>query len=273
MQKLSNTEFLKSSEISLDEIRAEIKGSIGKEILFYEKIGSTNTLAEFLAEKGKAEGTVVLAETQTKGRGRHGRSWVSPPSVNIYMSIILRPEIEPKDATLLTIMAAVGCTHALRRASGLNATIKWPNDLIVSEKKIGGILTDVHIEKKKLKFAVIGIGLNINMDLAKLPSDIKDIATSLKIETGRIYSRKEILVEVLNEIDYWYSILKGMNRKKLLREWELLTSTLGRKIKIATVKETLIGLAESINGEGMLVLKLPSGERRIISGGEVTLLR
>lgn len=273
MHNLSNSDFLKSSILSLNEIRARTKGSIGKEILFYEMVDSTNTLAELLAEEGKAEGTVILAETQKKGRGRHGRSWVSPPFVNIYMSIILRPEIEPKDATLLTLMSAVGCAHTLRKVSGLDVTIKWPNDLIVSEKKIGGILTDVHIENKKLKYAVIGIGLNVNMDFIELPSEIKDIATSLRIETGRIYSRTEILIEIINGIDYWYSILKEMKTKELLKEWELLTSTLGKEVRVVTVKETLTGIAESIDNKGMLVLKLPSGERRIISSGDLTILR
>ncbi len=273
MPNISNSEFLNISKFALDKIRAGIKGSIGKEILFYETVDSTNSIAEILAAKGKAEGTVVIAETQKKGRGRLGRSWVSPPFVNIYMSVILRPQIEPKDITLITIMASIACITVLRKIPGLDANIKWPNDLIASGKKIGGILTEVHIAEKRLRYAVTGIGLNVNMDSIEFPGEIKDIATSLKIETGRTYSRTEILIHILNELDSWYKILKEMKREELLNEWKLLNCTLGREVIIATGKENLTGLAESINNEGMLVLRLPSGERRIVCSGDLTILK
>jgi BirA family biotin operon repressor/biotin-[acetyl-CoA-carboxylase] ligase len=189
------------------------------------------------------------------------------------MSIVLRPKIEPKDTTLITIMTAVGCTIALRKVTGLDVTIKWPNDLIVSDKKIGGILTELRIAKKKVKYAVTGIGINVNMDSDALPDEIKEIATSIKIETETTYSRAEILIEILNQIDYWYRILKEMRRKELLSKWQLLTSTLGRQVKITTSRETLTGLAESIDDEGMLVLRLPSGASRVIRSGDLTVLR
>lgn len=263
----------KSLEFSLDDIRAGVKGSIGKEVLFYETVDSTNTVGEALAEKGRAEGTVIIADSQEKGRGRLGRSWVSPPGLNIYMSMVLRPKIEPKDTTLITIMTAVGCTIALRKVTGLDVTIKWPNDLIVSDKKIGGILTEMRIANKKVKYAVTGIGINVNMDSDALPDEIKEIATSIKIETKTTYSRAEILIEILNQIDYWYRILKEMRTRELLSKWQLLTSTLGRQVKITTSRETLTGLAESIDDEGMLVLRLPSGASRVIRSGDLTVLR
>lgn len=273
MPNVSDPEPLNFFKFSLDKIRAGIKGSIGREILFYEKVDSTNSIAELLAARGKTEGTVVLAETQRKGRGRLGRSWLSPPFVNIYMSVILRPQIQLKDITLITIMASIACINVLRKGLALDASIKWPNDLIVSGKKIGGILTEVHIAEKRLGYAVTGIGLNVNIDSVEFPNEIKDIATSLKIETGRTLSRTEILIDILNELDNWYKTLKDMKRKELLNEWELLNCTLGREVVIKTGKESLMGLAESINDEGMLVLKLPSGERRIIYSGDLTILR
>lgn len=263
----------KSLEFSIDDVRAGVNGLIGKEILFYETVDSTNTVGEALAEKGRAEGTVIIADSQEKGRGRLGRSWVSPPSLNIYMSMVLRPKIEPKDTTLITIMAAVGCTIALRKVTGLNVSIKWPNDLMVSDKKMGGILTEMRVARKKIKYVVTGIGINVNMDSDALPDEIKEIATSIKIETGMSYPRAEILIEILNQIDHWYRILKEMRRKELLYEWQLLTSTLGRQVKITTSKETLTGLAESIDDEGMLVLRLPSGAPRVIRSGDLTVLR
>jgi BirA family biotin operon repressor/biotin-[acetyl-CoA-carboxylase] ligase len=270
MAKKDNHESL---EFPLDDIRAGVKGSMGKEILFYETVDSTNTVGEALAEKGKADGTLIIADSQGKGRGRLGRSWLSPHGLNIYMSLVLRPEIEPKDTTLITIMASVGCTVALRRVTGLNVSIKWPNDLIVSDKKIGGILTEVRVENKKVKYAVTGIGINVNMDSDTLPDEIKDIATSIKIESGIFYSRTEILTEILNQIDYWYGVLKEMRRRELFYEWQLLTSTLGKQVKIITSKETLTGFAESIDNEGMLVLRLPTGASRVISSGDLTVLR
>lgn len=265
--------FFMSGELLIETIKAGVKGSIGKKIFFYETIGSTNTIAAELAEKGEAEGTVVIADSQEKGKGRRGRHWVSPPSVNIYISILLRPDVEPKDATLITIMAAIGCTVALRRITGLDVTIKWPNDLMVSDKKLGGILTEMRIARKRIKYAITGIGINVNMDSDALPDVIKDVATSLKMETGMLHSRPEIIIEILNEIDHWYRILKEKRKRELLSQWKELTSMLGRKVKIILGKETLTGLAESIDGEGMLIVKLPSGASRVIRDGDLTFLR
>lgn len=259
--------------MEIEDIKARIKGDIGREIFFYKTVGSTNTIAAGLAEKGAAEGLVVLAESQEKGRGRLGRSWVSPPGVNIYMSIILRPKIEPKDATIITIMAAVGCTIALRRITDINVTIKWPNDLVISGKKLGGILTEMKTDPVGKISAIIGIGINVNADTDVFPPDVRKIATSVKNETGISYSRTEIIAEILNEIDKWYRILKGRGKKLLLSEWQRLTSTLGREVNVTVGKETFTGLAESLNDKGMLILRLPSGELKRISAGDLTILR
>jgi BirA family biotin operon repressor/biotin-[acetyl-CoA-carboxylase] ligase len=266
-------EFFKYGELSVGAIKGGIKGSIGRKIFFYETIDSTNTVATGLAEKGEVEGAVVISDCQNKGRGRLGRHWVSPPGANIYMSVLLRPDIELKNATLLTIMAAVACTVALRRVTDLTVTIKWPNDLIVSDKKLGGILTEMRITRKKIEYAITGIGINVNMDSDALPDAIKEVATSAKMETGKLHSRTEIITEILNEINHWYSILKEKRRRELLTQWKQLTSTLGRKVKIILGKETLTGLAESIDDEGMLILRLPSGALRVIRDGDLTILR
>lgn len=272
MNYLRNNQ-LKSVAISSEDIRTGIKGVIGKEIFFYKAVGSTNTIASGLADKGVVEGAVVVADSQSRGRGRLGRSWVSPPGVNVYMSIVLRPEIESKDATLITIMTAVGCTIALRGVTGLDITIKWPNDLMVYEKKLGGILTETRVANKRIEHAITGIGINVNMDLDALPDDVREVATSIKMETGRLFSRTEVIKEVLNGIDNWYNILKEKKYSELLSQWKLLTSTLGRKVEITLGNETLTGLAEFINDEGMLVLRLPSGASKVIRCGDLKLLR
>ncbi|NCO68296.1 MAG: biotin--[acetyl-CoA-carboxylase] ligase [Nitrospirae bacterium CG_4_10_14_0_8_um_filter_41_23] len=259
--------------MEIEHIKEKIKGDLGREIFFYKTVGSTNVIAAELAEKGAAEGVVVLADSQEKGKGRLGRFWISPPGVNIYMSIITRPAIDPEDATLLTVMTAVGCTIALRRVTSLNVTIKWPNDLMVSDKKIGGILTEMKTYPAKIIFAIVGIGINVNIDIDVFPDDVRKTATSIKNETGILSSRAEITAEILNEIDRWYRILKGMGKKILLTEWQRLTSTLGREVKVTIGKETFIGLAESLDDKGRLILRLPSGELKRVSTGDLTILR
>jgi len=250
--------------VDVKDIKAGIKGTIGKEIFFYETVDSTNTVAAILAEKGVEEGTVVVADSQIRGKGRLGRHWASPPGVNIYMSVVLRPEIETRNATLITIMASVACAKALRRVTGLDVTIKWPNDLMVSEKKLGGILTETRLARKRIKYAITGIGVNVNLDLDTLPDVIRELATSVKRETGRCFSRTEVIKGILTEVNKWYNILKGKKYSELIFQWKDLTSTLGRTVEIILGKETLRGFAESVNDEGMLIVRLPSGASRVV---------
>jgi len=258
--------------VRIEDIKAKVKGRIGKEIFFYETVDSTNTIASDLAEKTQ-EGVTILADCQQKGRGRLGRLWLSPRGINIYMSIILRPDTEPKDTTLITLMAAVACALALRRVTGIAITIKWPNDLMVSDRKIGGILTEMKTSRGKVVSAVIGIGINVNGDLNSFPEEIKGIATSVKNETGKPFSRERIIAEILNEMNRWYPLLKGTAREALLSEWKHLTSTLGKEVMVIAGQETFSGYAESIDNEGLLLLRLPSGELKSISSGDLTILR
>jgi len=258
--------------LKAEDITSKIKGIIGREIFIYDTVSSTNTVALKLAEN-TSEGAVVLADSQEKGRGRLGRSWVSPLGVNLYMSVILKPDVKPKDITLITLLSAVACTTALRRTTGLQVTIKWPNDLILYDRKLGGILTEIRTGQKGTLFAVVGIGININTDLHEFPQDIRDIATSIKHETGRIFSREEISAEILNEMDTWYVVLKGRDRDRLLDKWKELSSTLGKQVRISTAHETLTGLAESVDDGGMLIVRLFSGQVKKISSGDLTELR
>lgn len=291
------------------------EGVIVSEIVFLEGIDSTNIFAMGLAEKGSPQGTVVIADSQTKGKGRLGRTWISPPEGNIYMSIILRPDLKPKDATLLTIMAGIACAIAIRNITGLHVKIKWPNDLMVSNRKLGGILTEMKSEPNSIIFAVIGIGINVNMKLKDFPPDVRAIATSIREELGKItplsipshqgrgwrgdssldvggarkvpsplagggkgegdlttQSRTIIIAEILKELEHWYEILIRDGRKPLLEEWKQLSSTLGRKVKVTVGKETFTGIAQDIDDEGMLILKLSSGVHKKISAGDLTML-
>lgn len=258
--------------MTIDEIKAKIQGNIGREILFYEAVTSTNTIALELAEKA-AEGTVVIADSQDKGRGRLGRVWISPPGVNIYMSVVLMPRLRPRDVSLITVMSAVACTSALRNITGLEVTIKWPNDLMIQNRKLGGILTEFKTKKHKITSVIVGIGINVNIDVHKFPKDIKYKVTSLKQEGGVSYSRALLVAEILNEMDKWYKGLTILGKEHVLDAWKNLTSTLGRRVIIVTPHETLTGTAESIDNEGMLIVRLTSGKIKRIRSGDLTILR
>lgn len=257
--------------MNIEKIKQGVRGNIGQEILFYPVIDSTNTIAFEKALNSKKEGLVILAESQLKGKGRLGRTWVSPPGLNIYMSIVLKPLIELTDATLITIMAAVACSIALREISGLEITIKWPNDLILQNRKIGGILTELKSEHRKIVFVVLGIGINVNADSNDFPEDIRNIATSLKNETKKSFSRTEILIKLLNELNKWYVILMSSPRI-IITKWKELTSTIGKKVKVLTVQETFEGIAQDIDEKGALILTLPTGERKKIISGDLVVL-
>jgi len=254
--------------VQIDEIKRKVKGDLGKEILFYKTTDSTNSIAFKLAEEYR-EGLVILSDSQEKGRGRLGRPWISPPGVNIYMSIVLKPVAKPGDVTLITLMTAVACAIALRKITRLDIRIKWPNDLMVSDKKLGGILTELKVYQEKIVVAVVGIGINVNVDTKVFPEEVRQIATSVRNETGQGYSREDIVAEVLCQMHRWYSAFKRMDRETILSGWRSLTSTLGREVVVTAGQETCKGFAEAIDEEGRLLLRLPSGEVKKISSGDI----
>lgn len=268
--------LLKSPELSIGEIRKSLSvhsTTIGKEIIFFETVGSTNTAAMEFAAKGYPDGTVVIADAQTRGKGRLGRTWVSPPGRNLYMSIILKPEIPPRDATVLTLMSAVACTSAIKKLTLVPVSIKWPNDLIVRNKKLGGILTEIRADMDRIITAIIGIGININLETEDMPDDIKTLATSIKLETGESHSRTIFAVEILKEIDKWYDTLIKLGKKTIIEEWLQLSSTIGQTVKVTTGDAVITGIAEGIDSEGVLILKLPDASLKKISAGDLTILR
>ncbi|MCL5023009.1 MAG: biotin--[acetyl-CoA-carboxylase] ligase [Nitrospirae bacterium] len=246
---------------------------IGKELISLGTVDSTNTVAAELAERGAAHGTVVIAEAQRKGRGRLGRTWVSPAGVNIYMSIILRPCLRPAAAPLLTIAAAVACVHALRTSTGLHVEIKWPNDLMVGRSKLGGILTEVKSKGNSLLFAVIGIGINVNSGLEDFPPGIREEATSVLLESAKRHSCKILISSLLKETGFWYEELIKRGSEALLEEWRRFSSTTGSCVRVAAGNEVFEGIAEDIDGEGRLMVRLSSGALKPVSAGDVTKLR
>jgi BirA family biotin operon repressor/biotin-[acetyl-CoA-carboxylase] ligase len=256
-----------------DEPEILTEGDIGRNIIFLDEVESTNTFCVKLAELGAPNGTVVVSESQTKGRGRLGREWASPRGGNIYMSILLRLGISIKDATPLTLMAAVASTRSLREKTGLMVEIKWPNDLMANGRKLGGILTETKARAGRAVLTVLGIGINVNIEPADLPEGVRETATSVKHETKRSHSRAILIASLLEEINSWYSLFSRGGRDPVLREWKRLSSTLGNHVRVETGRETVFGLAEDINGDGNLLLRLRSGRQKSIRSGDVKTIR
>lgn len=265
--------LLGTPEFSAEELSGLITGALGRKLLFLDETTSTNDVAMGLAASGEPEGTVVIAERQSRGRGRLGRRWVSPPGGNIYMSVILRPALHPRDATLLTLLISVASALALRETTGLDVRIKWPNDLQARGLKLGGILLETRAEPDLIAHAVVGIGVNVNMRASDFPASIRDIATSVLRETGVRHRRTPIAAAILNHMAVELSALKKEGRGQLLKKWRELSSTIGREVRVAEGAETFEGTAMDIDDEGRLLLRLPSGRLRRISSGDLAVVR
>ena len=266
--------LISSPDLAQDYLLDQTQGDLWKELIVYDSVASTNNLTMSLADRGAiASGTVIIADRQTRGKGRLGRTWESPAGLNIYLSIVIRPELEPKNVTMLTILAAVAGAAALRKTCNIPVSIKWPNDLVIADKKLGGILTEVRADPDRISLAVIGVGINVNMTDKDFPEEIRYSATSVKQETGTVFSRNEIIIQFLREFEYWYGLLKTGGRTPLLDAWRKGSSTLGRKVRASVGETSISGIAEDIDDNGMLILKIQSGEKITISAGDLTLLR
>ena len=264
------------SELSIKEIRDGLSNrnaTIGSEIVFFRLIGSTNTEAARLASKGQREGTVIIADSQTEGRGRLGRTWVSPAGKNLYLSIIVRPAIPPREASILTLMSAVAFTSAIQRLSSVPVSIKWPNDLMVADKKIGGILTEMKADADSINYVVIGMGINLNLDTSDMPDSIRESATSVMLQAGSLQSRTEYALEIIKSMDYWYTILRESGKCPIIESWQRLSSTAGRAVTVTTGEVKLTGLAEGIDTEGLLLLRLGDNSVIKIRSGDVTITK
>lgn len=239
---------------------------IGKKIFYYDTLTSTMDVAFDLGLKGFEEGTVVFAESQTKGRGRMGRSWFSPKNKGIYFSFILRPEFLPQEAPKVTLMAAVSIAEAIKKLTGLSVLIKWPNDIMAGEKKLSGILTELDAEADKIKFINIGVGVNVNTSKSFLPKE----GTSLKEEIKREVSRIDLAKEILRSIEENYLSLKKDGFKPILEKWKAVSFILGRRVEIRSHDKIIQGEAQDIDLDGALLVRRDTGFiERVLSGDVV----
>jgi len=242
---------------------------IGRKVYSYETTDSTNDVAHRLAQSGSPEGTAVFSEGQSKGRGRMGREWVSPKGKGIYFSFILRPDLSPAEAPKITLMSAVAVALAIRKVTHLGALIKWPNDILINDRKACGILTEMSAEVNTVRYIILGIGINVNTAKADLPKE----ATSLKMETGEEVPRVELAQEILRELERQYHIFKEKGFKKIIEEWKGLSHTLGEEIKITCHGRKVEGTASDLDASGALVVRLDNGFTEHITAGDVIMVR
>lgn len=237
---------------------------IGKDILYFTDIESTNNFAKLIAQEAD-EGTIVIAETQKKGRGRLGRNWQSPKGT-INISIILKPNISLDNAARITLITGLAVTNVIR-SYGLDARIKWPNDILINNKKICGILTEVNAEMEKIQFVIIGIGINANVDLNDFPAGIKEKATSLKDELNESINRVNFVQKLLYEFEQQYIKFKTQKFSNILREWITLSDTIGKEVAIMTPSKIVEGKVIGITNTGAISVKTKEGNKvNLIAG-------
>ncbi len=244
---------------------------VGRRIVHFDEVGSTNEEAKSLAVGGAEDGTAVVAEVQTGGRGRLGRGWFSPKG-GIWLSLVLRPRIAPADAPKIMMLAASSVVVALR-AIGLPAEIKWPNDIVVRGKKIAGILTEVAGQPEVVDHLVVGIGVNVNIRREDFPRDLLLSATSAFLEVGKTVDRISLARYLLEEIDSRYRAFNEGRADDILREWRSACSTIGKRVGLKTGFGAVRGLAVDVDERGSLILEAEDGSRRAFAAGEVTIIK
>jgi BirA family transcriptional regulator, biotin operon repressor / biotin---[acetyl-CoA-carboxylase] ligase len=256
-----------------DDLMSRLAGTrvIGRDIHIFQETTSTNDVIEKLARDGVKEGAVVFAESQTKGRGRLGRRWMSPPKGGLWFSLLLRPQLRPQEATQLTVASATALRRAIELHTGLKAEIKWPNDILVRDRKVAGILTELSAELDRIKHIILGIGVNVNLNTGDFPPELRRVATSLKAEVGKPVSRPELAVAILRELDLDYARITAGQFAAVADEFELHCTTITHDVVIRTGERRLRGRAESLGEDGALLLRTDHGRLERVIGGDVTL--
>lgn len=265
--------ILKQTADSLSEfeIKSEINGCewFAGDIYFYDEIGSTNDECKKLAEEGAKHGTLVVAEKQTKGKGRRGRSWESPKGTGIWMTLLLRPDIEPYNSSGLTLVTAMAINKAVQEITGLDAKIKWPNDIVVNGKKVTGILTEMSAQPEMINYIVIGIGINVNTE--EFPEDIAKTASSLKIESGKTIKRSSIIALFGKYFEQYYAkYIKTQDMSLLIDEYNKELINVDRQIKVLAKENSYTGIAKGINRHGELIVETENKELKNVVAGEVS---
>lgn len=250
-------------------LRTKLMGRAG--YYHFKELTSTNDKAKALAAQGCAEGTLVVAEAQTAGKGRLGRSWHSPLGSGLYFSLVLRPNFAPYLAPRITLLGGVALCSAVRALTGVEAGIKWPNDVLVKQKKVGGILTEMEAEADAIHHVILGFGVNVNMESCDLPPSLK--ATSLMLETGKRQSRAQLMARILLEVEDLWNRLLSEGFGPIADAWRKMSVTLGRLVGVEKQEGVVVGRAKDIDEEGALLLTDQGGHSHRITYGEVLHVR
>jgi len=264
--------LIRTSDLLLEtEIKDGLKTSVlgQNKFIHYTETDSTNLKAWELAMRGAPEGTLVISENQTKGRGRRGRDWVSMPEKGISLSVILRPRIEPAEALKLTLITSVALAETIISCTGLDVRIKWPNDLLISGRKIAGILTEMHTDTDEIRHVVVGFGLNVNTRTEDFPVELREIATSLLIESGREFSRVALTRGFLELFENYYLMLTSNNVTPVIQKWKDMADIHGRRITVQMIREQVTGWIVDIDRDGFLIIKDDNGKMHTIISGDV----
>ena len=255
--------------LNLHELQSRNKSEwIGKDIFCYEEIDSTNAQAVRLAEDGAGHGALIVADSQQAGRGRRGRSWDSPAGISVYMSILLKPEINPNNASMLTLVAALAVSRAITQITGKRAGIKWPNDIVMNGKKICGILTEMSAQFDYVNHIIVGIGINVNTE--DFSEEIAYMATSLQLETGLRINRAELIMAVCKQFEEVYEIyMQTQDLRNLVKEYNANLINMHQNVKVLDPKEPFEGRAMGITSRGELMVDTWES-RKLVSSGEVS---
>lgn len=266
--------FISAPDIlSATEIAHNLKTkTIGQKVISFNEVKSTNSLASQIAETGAAHGTIITAEQQTKGRGRLGRNWYSPTGKGIYLSIILRPKFSPDQAPGLSIMTALALALTVEKIIPKKVRIKWPNDLLINDRKAAGILTELTAERNRIDFVIVGVGININQQSSDFPDELKETATSLRRVTRKKINRIELLQNFLVVFEREYERYCRQRLKPVHKQIRKYSSLLNQSVRLAGVGKTVEGVVSDIDELGRLVVR--DGEKRhYINSGEVTVVK
>lgn len=255
---------------TMEELQSVISTRVtGKNLVFLDMVDSTNTRAKQLAEAGAPDGTLVVAETQSAAKGRRGRSWMAPAGTGVWFSLLLRPQIEPEHASMMTLVAAMAVEKGIRETTGLHGRIKWPNDVVVDGKKVCGILTEMSADMDSVNHVVVGIGINAN--IREFPEELREKATSLFLASGQVVKRAGLLNAVLLAWEEYYGrYLQTEDLSLLAKEYNEKLAGLHGRVQVLAPKGDYTGISHGINHRGELLVEREDGTVTEVMSGEVS---
>ncbi len=254
-------------DFNVEELRAFFsRRVIGRRIEYFEEVESTNLEALRLALEGTPEGTVVVADAQSKGRGRLDRSWESPPALNLYLSVVLRPDIPAVSSSLIPLTVGVAVADVISRYCPGRVRLKWPNDVLIDGKKICGILTEMRTKGERVNFIIAGIGVNLNIQRLHFPLELRETATSLRMETGAEVDRSDFAVRLFESLGNWYRVFLNGGEADIRRTWLQYADLIGRRVEVVFKETIQRGTVTGLDENGALLLEGESGPQRVLAG-------